>query len=1178
MRKHFLILMLLAILPLAGWAQVNISGVTPTIDEDSYIYSGAAPVIDMEVLSPSTAVEIDASNYDLVFYTNAKVKIEDPTAANVFNVGTYYVSAKAKANTEYTGETKMVQFTILPRPLTIAFTAYEPTYGFQLAYAANETDLDHIIYAVTDDMGTPNDDQDDVVYNPFDGTPQQKAAALAFVTNKLQLTVGREGLNQQYDVVYDGANVDGYEFTFNAENTNYQLTRTDANLDKKFSIKPKTLAAAGADAISFTAGTHVYSGNVQEATVVAAQNEDVTFTVAWYRDAALTTPVTDNKPIDVGTYYAKLTGTDNYTGDLGYDAGVQTSNKDWKFDITRKEVAIEIVDASKVYNGEDIDLTDVAINFGSIVPRDAKAMITNFGGKIVVDYTEDYTASGTKNVLYDGQGNVEGYALGVKFVDGFEQTSLFMNYGFKDANNVVQPIAYDITTKFITGITGEYTITPRPIEFKAKDVETSFGTAPVVPAVTLTPAATATVLYVAPAATDPDKANKGLVEGDAFATTDFVLGKTPKAQKGTTQYEWNVAPAGTYLEAITLAGAAFANLSATAKNYSISCTYGNVIVTGKAMTVRVNSKSIKYGDAIAQNSFSYTTNPANLAIGDVTYKIYELTDLNEKGDEVTVWENVPVGVYLIEIDPTTATEPTNYTLTDESFDAGYLIVDKKPITIAINALTVGAGTTKAKLNTYASVDEAYKDNLVGADKTTGLKFTYSFNTENVTGAIPVEKVWQANESAEPGFTAAGDLKPTATGDYAKGITAALIQKEVVNNEVVDNGWIAANESYEVTFTPGALTILAGEVFQLAGNDANLLDKIKVAAAAGTPKTITFGSRKLTREVWAAMVLPFETTVTEVSKALGYAVVDILDVTENSNDMHLKLHMGKINANQPFIVKYYKEDVEEELYTEATANEHNATLTGAKHEGDLKTAAIPASYVPVPNGTTLTLGNTYYTDDQGNGEFQANGTEVSNGTNYFTYQAEVVATYYTSAQAAEYNANLNGAKHAGDVKVAAVNNSTLDLSELAATAFVNKTIVYDPADATYVNADGNVFVQNKNNLHQFIGVYNPVNVSGGEYKWLRNSDGVLVDGATYKEQGKEVEMPRLKAYFKLNTTNGNARILIDEPDGTTTVINAVTAESMNVQAEGWYTLNGVKLQSIPTQKGIYINNGKKVVIK
>ena len=225
--------------------------------------------------------------------------------------------------------------------------------------------------------------------------------------------------------------------------------------------------------------------------------------------------------------------------------------------------------------------------------------------------------------------------------------------------------------------------------------------------------------------------------------------------------------------------------------------------------------------------------------------------------------------------------------------------------------------------------------------------------------------------------------------------------------------------------------------KLAGNDANLLDKIKVAAAAGTPKTITFGSRKLTREVWAAMVLPFETTVTEVSKALGYAVVDILDVTENSNDMHLKLHMGKINANQPFIVKYYKEDVEEELYTEATANEHNATLTGAKHEGDLKTAAIPASYVPVPNGTTLTLGNTYYTDDQGNGEFQANGTEVSNGTNYFTYQAEVVATYYTSAQAAEYNANLNGAKHAGDVKVAAVNNSTLDLSELAATAFVNK---------------------------------------------------------------------------------------------------------------------------------------------
>ena len=32
------------------------------------------------------------------------------------------------------------------------------------------------------------------------------------------------------------------------------------------------------------------------------------------------------------------------------------------------------------------------------------------------------------------------------------------------------------------------------------------------------------------------------------------------------------------------------------------------------------------------------------------------------------------------------------------------------------------------------------------------------------------------------------------------------------------------------------------------------------------------------------------------------------------------------------------------------------------------------------------------------------------------------------------------------------------------------------------------------------------------------------------------------------------------------------------ADGWYTLDGRKLSGVPTQKGIYINNGKKMAIK
>jgi hypothetical protein len=54
----------------------------------------------------------------------------------------------------------------------------------------------------------------------------------------------------------------------------------------------------------------------------------------------------------------------------------------------------------------------------------------------------------------------------------------------------------------------------------------------------------------------------------------------------------------------------------------------------------------------------------------------------------------------------------------------------------------------------------------------------------------------------------------------------------------------------------------------------------------------------------------------------------------------------------------------------------------------------------------------------------------------------------------------------------------------------------------------------------------------------------------------------------------------ELDGSMTAIKAVEA-SVNDNSsvkEGWYNLNGVKMQGTPTQKGIYIHNGKKVVIK
>ena len=57
------------------------------------------------------------------------------------------------------------------------------------------------------------------------------------------------------------------------------------------------------------------------------------------------------------------------------------------------------------------------------------------------------------------------------------------------------------------------------------------------------------------------------------------------------------------------------------------------------------------------------------------------------------------------------------------------------------------------------------------------------------------------------------------------------------------------------------------------------------------------------------------------------------------------------------------------------------------------------------------------------------------------------------------------------------------------------------------------------------------------------------------------------------------VTVEDYENGATVIKNLNMETMKAYAvDGWYTLNGVKLQGAPTEKGIYINNGKKVVVK
>ncbi len=54
-------------------------------------------------------------------------------------------------------------------------------------------------------------------------------------------------------------------------------------------------------------------------------------------------------------------------------------------------------------------------------------------------------------------------------------------------------------------------------------------------------------------------------------------------------------------------------------------------------------------------------------------------------------------------------------------------------------------------------------------------------------------------------------------------------------------------------------------------------------------------------------------------------------------------------------------------------------------------------------------------------------------------------------------------------------------------------------------------------------------------------------------------------------------LIDA-DGEVSAIGTLNTVTGKVSLDGWYTLSGKRLMGQPTQKGIYVNNGKKVIIK
>ena len=88
---------------------------------------------------------------------------------------------------------------------------------------------------------------------------------------------------------------------------------------------------------------------------------------------------------------------------------------------------------------------------------------------------------------------------------------------------------------------------------------------------------------------------------------------------------------------------------------------------------------------------------------------------------------------------------------------------------------------------------------------------------------------------------------------------------------------------------------------------------------------------------------------------------------------------------------------------------------------------------------------------------------------------------------------------------------------------------------------------------------------------------MTAGNTLKHTGVARTLKGCRAYFQFGGNNAARDIVLDFGDATD-VTPLMFAEGEEVEGVAWYDLAGRKLDKQPTRKGLYIFNGKKIVIK
>ncbi len=114
-----------------------------------------------------------------------------------------------------------------------------------------------------------------------------------------------------------------------------------------------------------------------------------------------------------------------------------------------------------------------------------------------------------------------------------------------------------------------------------------------------------------------------------------------------------------------------------------------------------------------------------------------------------------------------------------------------------------------------------------------------------------------------------------------------------------------------------------------------------------------------------------------------------------------------------------------------------------------------------------------------------------------------------------------------------------------------------------------------------GVYNnTITVQAGEFVRAKNGAKIRPTSCYLMWTGYEPDYARTlnRAAAADEELPQSITVKLVSASGDITSIGEIDTKTGEISFDGWYTLNGVRLNGKPTKKGIYINNGKKVAIK